>query len=108
LSDGLIFHVHDRDTRVHGLPKAAAGSRAQELLPRLLAWFFHQPPDPPTIATISQIRRPSSLRSLENIGAGDLIAGSRRTTPNDRLHVIDVLERAAAILRDEMRGEQAA
>jgi len=52
--------------------------------------------------------RPSSLRSLENIGAGDFARWIKETTPNDRLHVIDVLDRTAAILRAEMEAERAA
>jgi hypothetical protein len=52
--------------------------------------------------------RPSSLRSLENIGAGDFARWIKETTPNDRLHVVDVLRRCADILEAEMRAEQAA
>ena len=52
--------------------------------------------------------RPPALRNLENIGAGDLARWIKETTPNDRLHVIDVLERAAAILRDELQAGRAA
>ena len=48
------------------------------------------------------------LRSLENIAAGSLALWIKETTPNDRLHIIDVLERAAAILRTELQSEQAA
>jgi ParB family chromosome partitioning protein len=59
-----------------------------------------------TVAPI--VSRPPSLRNLENIAAGELAKWIKETTPNDRLHVIDVLERAAAILRDEMNAEQAA
>ena len=43
-----------------------------------------------------------------NIAAGDLARWIKETTPNDRLHVIDVLERAAAILRDELQAGRAA
>jgi pyruvate/2-oxoglutarate dehydrogenase complex dihydrolipoamide acyltransferase (E2) component len=52
--------------------------------------------------------KPGPLRNLENIEAGNLAKWIKATTPNDRLHVIDVLERAAAILRDELNAEQAA
>jgi len=52
--------------------------------------------------------RPSPLRNLENIGAGELARWIKETTPNDRLHVIDVLERAAAILKAELQDRLAA
>jgi hypothetical protein len=42
-----------------------------------------------------------SLRNLENISAGELARWIKITTPNDRPHVIRVLEDAAAILRLE-------
>ena len=42
------------------------------------------------------------LRNLENIAAGELARWIKQTTPNDRSHVIRVLEEAAAILRDEL------
>jgi ParB/RepB/Spo0J family partition protein len=52
--------------------------------------------------------RPSPLRNLENLEAGNFARWVKETTPNDRLRVIDMLERAAAILRDEMQAERAA
>jgi ParB-like chromosome segregation protein Spo0J len=42
------------------------------------------------------------LRDLVGISGGELARWIRITTPNDRLHVIRVLEMAAAILRDEL------
>ena len=45
-----------------------------------------------------------SLRNLENIAAGELARWVKLTTPNDRPHVIRVLEEAAAILQDELEG----
>ena len=62
----------------------------------------------PRAVTQLPTRRPDPLRNMENLGAGDLARWIKETTPNDRLHVIDVLERAAAILRDEMNAERAA
>jgi ParB-like chromosome segregation protein Spo0J len=59
-------------------------------------------------APVPMTPRPSPLRNLENIGAGQLAKWIKETTPNDRLHVIDVLERAAQILRAEMGAERAA
>jgi ParB-like chromosome segregation protein Spo0J len=44
------------------------------------------------------------LRNLENISGGELARWIKITTPNDRPHVIRVLEMAAAILRDELEG----
>ena len=44
------------------------------------------------------------LRNLENISGGELARWIKITTPNDRPHVIRVLETAAAILRDELEG----
>jgi ParB-like chromosome segregation protein Spo0J len=52
--------------------------------------------------------RPSPLRNLENLEAGNFARWVKETTPNDRIRVIDMLERAATILRDEMQAGQAA
>jgi ParB/RepB/Spo0J family partition protein len=48
------------------------------------------------------------LRNLGNMGAGDLAFWIKASSPNDRLHVIDVLRRCADILEDELNAEQAA
>jgi hypothetical protein len=45
---------------------------------------------------------PRPLKNLENISGGELARWIKITTPNDRLHVIRVLEMAAGILRDEL------
>jgi ParB-like chromosome segregation protein Spo0J len=42
------------------------------------------------------------LRNLDNLSAGEFCRWIKITTPNDRPHVIRVLEEAAAILRDEL------
>jgi ParB family transcriptional regulator, chromosome partitioning protein len=44
------------------------------------------------------------LRDLVSISGGELVRWIKITTPNDRPHVIRVLEMAAAILRDELEG----
>jgi hypothetical protein len=44
------------------------------------------------------------LRNLVGISGGELARWIKITTPNDRPHVIKVLEMAAAILRDEFEG----
>jgi hypothetical protein len=44
------------------------------------------------------------LRDLVGISGGELARWIKITTPNDRPHVIRVLEMAAAILRDEFEG----
>jgi len=49
--------------------------------------------------------KPSALRNLENISAGEFARWVKQTTPNDRPHIIRVLEDAAAILKDEMQAE---
>ena len=46
--------------------------------------------------------RAKPLRNLENISAGELARWVKITTPNDRPHVIRVLEEAAALLRLEL------
>jgi ParB family transcriptional regulator, chromosome partitioning protein len=48
------------------------------------------------------------LRNLEGISGGELARWIKITTPNDRPHVIRVLEQAAAILREELEGRTAA
>ena len=44
------------------------------------------------------------LRNLENIAAGELARWIKITTPNDRPHVIRMMEEAAAILRHELEN----
>jgi hypothetical protein len=56
--------------------------------------------DPGASGVIAPTAR--SLRDLTNISAGEFAHWIKITTPNDRPHVIRVLEQAAAILRDEM------
>jgi ParB family transcriptional regulator, chromosome partitioning protein len=53
-------------------------------------------------ATSQQSAKP--LRDLVGISGGELARWIKITTPNDRPHVIRVLEMAAAILRDELEG----
>jgi ParB-like chromosome segregation protein Spo0J len=55
-----------------------------------------------TIAARGRVSDAKPLRNLENIAAGELARWIKQTTPNDRSHVIRVLEEAAAILRDEL------
>jgi hypothetical protein len=52
--------------------------------------------------TAARPRPAPPLRNLQNIAAGELARWVKATTPNDRLHVIRVLEEAAAILKDEL------
>jgi ParB-like chromosome segregation protein Spo0J len=51
--------------------------------------------------------RAKPLRNLENISAGELARWIKITTPNDRPHVIRVLEEAAGILRQEIEDVEA-
>jgi hypothetical protein len=64
------------------------------------------PPAEPTESIESPKRAVSvpPLRNLENISGGELARWIKITTPNDRPHVIRVLEMAAAILCDELEG----
>jgi hypothetical protein len=48
------------------------------------------------------------LRSLELISGGELARWIKITTPNDRLHVVRVLETAAGILREELEARDTA
>jgi hypothetical protein len=48
------------------------------------------------------------LRDLKGISGGELARWIKITTPNDRPHVIRVLEMAAAILRDELEDRTVA
>jgi ParB-like chromosome segregation protein Spo0J len=57
-----------------------------------------------TIAARGRVSDAKPLRNLENIAAGELARWIKITTPNDRPHVIRVLEEAAAILRDELES----
>jgi ParB-like chromosome segregation protein Spo0J len=48
------------------------------------------------------------LRNLENLSGGALARWIKITTPNDRPHVIRVLETAASLLREELEGRDVA
>ncbi len=48
------------------------------------------------------------LRNLVGISAGEFAHWIKITTPNDRTHVIRVLETAVSILRDELKGRSVA
>jgi len=70
--------------------------------------YGHEPPEepPPAVGAIER-QRPTDakpLRNLVGISGGELVRWIKITTPNDRPHVIRVLEMAAAILRDELDG----
>jgi ParB-like chromosome segregation protein Spo0J len=65
--------------------------------------------EPSTIeiaAVPQQTARP--LRDLVGLSGGELARWIKITTPNDRPHVIRVLEMAAGILRDELEGRNVA
>jgi hypothetical protein len=61
-----------------------------------------EPLNSETAATSQQSAKP--LRDLVGISGGEFARWIKITTPNDRSHVIRVLEMAAAILRDEFEG----
>jgi ParB-like chromosome segregation protein Spo0J len=68
--------------------------------------YGHKPADePPPISDSIERVRPAGakpLRELVGISGGELARWIKFTTPNDRMHVIRVLEMAAGILRDEL------
>ncbi len=70
--------------------------------------YRHKPPDePPPICGSIERTRPAGakpLRDLVGISGGELARWIKITTPNDRRHVIRVLEMAAGILRDELEA----
>ena len=76
---------------------------AQTATPRRLAEQKTAPAEP-----ISENSKRSAsvppLRDLVGISGGELARWIKITTPNDRPHVIRVLEMAACILRDELEG----
>jgi hypothetical protein len=53
-------------------------------------------------------RTAKPLRDLVGISGGELARWIKITTPNDRRHVIRVLETAASILRDELERRNTA
>jgi ParB-like chromosome segregation protein Spo0J len=57
-----------------------------------------------SVSAATRLPEARPLRNLENIAAGELARWVKMTTPNDRPHVIRLLETAAAILRDELEG----
>jgi ParB family transcriptional regulator, chromosome partitioning protein len=61
-----------------------------------------------TIAARGRVVDAKPLRNLENIAAGEFARWVKMTTPNDRPHVIRVLETAAGILRRELETTGAA
>jgi hypothetical protein len=64
------------------------------------------PPEEPPTCSIERTRLSGArpLRDLVGISGGELARWVKITTPNDRLHVIRVLEMAAGILRDELEA----
>lgn len=62
------------------------------------------PPEPDDYAHQRPFPAAKPLRDLVGISGGELARWIKITTPNDRPHVIRVLEMAAAILRDELEG----
>ena len=64
-------------------------------------------PSTSKIATSAQ-QTAKPLRDLVGISGGELARWIKITTPNDRPHVIRVLETAASILRDELEGRNVA
>jgi ParB-like chromosome segregation protein Spo0J len=65
-----------------------------------------EPSNSETAAPPPQTAKP--LRDLVGISGGELARWTKITTPNDRPHVIRVLETAASILRDELEGRNVA
>jgi ParB-like chromosome segregation protein Spo0J len=57
---------------------------------------------------VTPSRAAGPLRDLVGISGGEFARWIKITTPNDRPHVIRVLETAAAILRDELEGRNVA
>jgi ParB-like chromosome segregation protein Spo0J len=78
--------------------------------PESEGYRHRRPEQPPTSASIEQTRPAGAkpLRDLVGISGGEFARWIKITTPNDRLHVIRVLEMAAGILRDELEGRTAA
>jgi hypothetical protein len=68
--------------------------------------YRHKTPEESTSASIEQTRPAGAkpLRDLVGISGGELARWVKITTPNDRSHVIRVLEMAAGILRDELEA----
>jgi hypothetical protein len=59
-------------------------------------------------APVPLATRPSSLRNLENIAAGELARWVKETTPNDRTRVIRVLRDCADFLEAELGAAKVA
>jgi ParB-like chromosome segregation protein Spo0J len=59
-------------------------------------------------APVPLATRPSSLRNLKNIAAGELARWVKETTPNDRTHVIRVLRDCADFLEAELGAAKVA
>jgi ParB family chromosome partitioning protein len=69
--------------------------------------YGHETPEEaPPISAIDRTRPAGAkpLRDLVGISGGELARWIKITTPNDRPHVIRVLETAASVLRDELEG----
>jgi ParB-like chromosome segregation protein Spo0J len=70
--------------------------------------YRHEPPEePPPTGSAERTRPAKPLRDLVGISGGELARWIKITTPNDRPHVIRVLQTAVAILRDESEGTSA-
>jgi ParB-like chromosome segregation protein Spo0J len=86
-----------QDIAVHGSVAAASRAAAESNV---------VPPE--ERGTVASARSAKPLRNLENLSGGELARWIKITTPNDRPHVVRVLETAAGILRDELQGGSAA
>lgn len=80
----------------------AAKERTPEAQTATIRRLAEQKTSAPAAAPPTPPARP--LRDLVGISGGELARWIKVTTPNDRSHVIRVLEMAAAILRDEFEG----
>jgi hypothetical protein len=60
------------------------------------------------IAEGGRVSTAAPLRNLVGVSGGEFARWIKITTPNDRPHVIRVLETAAAILRDDLEGRNVA
>jgi ParB-like nuclease domain len=70
------------------------------------AGYGHKPPEEPLTPSIERTRPAGAtpLRDLVGISGGEFARWIKITTPNDRPHVIRVLEMAVGILRDELEA----
>jgi ParB family chromosome partitioning protein len=98
--------LDDNRSALLEVAKERAPEAQTQAIRRIAGWKRSADGSSEIAAAPQQTAKP--LRDLVGISGGELARWIKITTPNDRLHVVRVLETAASILRDELEGRNVA